>query len=132
MPELYVDDVARRRTLRLMTARALVRRCPRCGARHLFRHWVVMAERCPGCGYRFGAPVEVCPYCRGRCQRVNAAQDILRLAMRHRVPVSLFRPPAKGDPLEQAGGVAALLRAAANWAPNAKVAQESEGHAQVI
>jgi uncharacterized protein (DUF983 family) len=53
MPELYVDDVARRRTLRLMTARALVRRCPRCGARHVFRHWVVMAERCPGCGYKF-------------------------------------------------------------------------------
>jgi uncharacterized protein (DUF983 family) len=53
VPELYADDVARRRTLRLMTVRALACRCPRCGARKVFKHWVRMAERCPGCGYRF-------------------------------------------------------------------------------
>jgi len=91
----------------------------------------VPGARCPDCGYRFGAPVEVCPYCQGRCQKVNAVQDILRLAIRHQVPVFLFRVPAKNDPLEPAG-VVALLRAEANWAPNAKVAQESEGHPQVI
>jgi peptide subunit release factor 1 (eRF1) len=88
--------------------------------------------RCQDCGYRFGAPVEACPYCQGRCRAVNATQDILRLALRHRVPVHLFRTPAKDDPIARAGGVAALLRAEANWAPNAKVAQESEGHPQVV
>jgi len=91
----------------------------------------IPGARCPGCGYRFGAPARDCPYCGGRCQDVNAAQDILRLATRHRVPVTLFRVPAKGDPLEQAGGVAAFVHAPANWAPNERVAQESEGHAQV-
>jgi len=92
----------------------------------------LLGAHCMDCDYRFGTPVAVCPYCQGRCRSVNALQDIMRLAIRHRVPVHLFRAPAKLDPLEQAGGVAALLRAEANWAPNAKVAQESEGHAQVV
>jgi len=92
----------------------------------------IPGARCPDCGYRFGAPVEVCPYCQGRCRTVNAAQDIMRLAMRHRVPVHVFRVAAKDDPLAQAGGVSALLRAEANWAPNAKTARESEGHPQVV
>ncbi len=72
---------------------------------------------CRDCGYHFGAPVGRCPYCQGACRAVNAAQDILRLAVRHRVPVLLFHPDPKHDPLEPAGGVAALLRAEADWAP---------------
>jgi hypothetical protein len=92
----------------------------------------IPGARCSGCDYRFGAPVEFCPYCRERCRTVNAAQDILRLAMRHRVPVHLLRVPAKHDPLATTGGVAALLHAEANWAPNTKVAQESEGHPLIV
>jgi hypothetical protein len=88
--------------------------------------------RCRDCRYRFGAPVAVCPYCQGRCAQVSAAQDILGPAMRHRVPVEFLRMPAQSDPLEPAGGVVALLRAAANWAPNAELAQASEGHAQAV
>jgi len=90
--------------------------------------------RCPDCDYRFGAPVAVCPYCQSRCQNVNAAQDILRLAVRHRVPVAVFRVPAKEDPLEPVGGVAALLRAGDNWSTRAKVSQESgtETQAQAV
>jgi uncharacterized protein (DUF983 family) len=38
---------------RRMLARALTRHCPRCGAGHLFRHWLQMVGRCPGCGYPF-------------------------------------------------------------------------------
>jgi uncharacterized protein (DUF983 family) len=36
-----------------MFARALTRRCPRCGSGHLFKHWVTMAPDCPRCGLHF-------------------------------------------------------------------------------
>src|SRR4051812_22118811 len=36
-----------------MLARAIVRHCPRCGSGHVFRRWVLMAKRCPRCGYQF-------------------------------------------------------------------------------
>ena len=36
-----------------MLGRALLRRCPRCGARHIFRSWFTMVERCPGCDLEF-------------------------------------------------------------------------------
>jgi protein required for attachment to host cells len=84
--------------------------------------------RCSSCGYRFGAPVQVCPYCQGRCQATNAAQDILRMAMRHRVPVTFFRRRPKDDPLTRANGVAAFLRAEANWAADRGTEWASEGH----
>jgi protein required for attachment to host cells len=87
---------------------------------------------CTNCGYRLGAPVAVCPYCQARCRSVNAIQGIMRLAMRHRVPVVLLHPAAKSDPLEKAGGVAAFLRAEANWAPSAEVARQTEGHTQAV
>ena len=37
----------------VMFRRAALRRCPVCGARHLFRRWVFMVEACPGCGLHF-------------------------------------------------------------------------------
>ncbi len=74
--------------------------------------------RCRECGYRLGAAAGVCPYCQGACRTVNAAQEILRMAMRHRVRVHLFpRNHHKDDPLGPAGGVAAFVRADAQWAP---------------
>ena len=86
--------------------------------------------RCVECGYRFGAPVATCVYCQGRCSSINAVQEILRMALRHRVPMHLFRPNNGNvpDPLDQAGGVSAILRAEANWAPDASTAKASEGH----
>jgi uncharacterized protein (DUF983 family) len=36
-----------------MLLRAARRRCPRCGARHIFRTYFSLHERCPQCGYRF-------------------------------------------------------------------------------
>ena len=36
-----------------MVCRGLVRRCPRCGGRGVFRRWLTMRERCPSCGVRF-------------------------------------------------------------------------------
>ena len=36
-----------------LLGRALLRRCPRCGAGGLFTRWFTMAERCPRCGMRF-------------------------------------------------------------------------------
>lgn len=92
----------------------------------------IPGARCTDCGYRFGAPVAVCPYCQGSCRAVNAVQDIMRLAMRHRVDVHRFHVDAQGDPLGQAGGVAALIRAASNWAPEAEAPRASEGHAQIV
>jgi hypothetical protein len=55
-------------------------------------------------------------------------QEILRMALRHRVPLHLFRRGPDADPLARAGGVAALVRAEANWAPDAATAQATEGH----
>src|SRR2546423_6697390 len=36
-----------------MVARGLVRRCPRCGRRDLFKRWFTLVDHCPQCGYRF-------------------------------------------------------------------------------
>jgi uncharacterized protein (DUF983 family) len=36
-----------------MLARGATKRCPRCGAANLFRHWFTMADHCPGCGLKF-------------------------------------------------------------------------------
>jgi peptide subunit release factor 1 (eRF1) len=87
----------------------------------------VPGAHCPDCGYRFGAPVGVCPYCQGRCRPVNAVQDVMRLAMRHGIAVHLFRNPPDRDPLQRCGGIAALLRAPAHWAPNVGTARAAEG-----
>jgi predicted Zn-ribbon and HTH transcriptional regulator len=76
----------------------------------------MVGARCSECGYRFGEPVEVCAYCQGACKKVSAAQEILRMAIRHRVPVHLFRQGLKDDPLVPVG-VAAFLRAESNWTP---------------
>ena len=36
-----------------MLWRGSTRRCARCGSRHLFRRWFVMAPDCPRCGLHF-------------------------------------------------------------------------------
>lgn len=92
----------------------------------------IPGAHCTNCGYRLGAAVSICPYCQGLCRTINALQDILRLAMRHRISVHRFRPEPNHDPLEHAGGVAAILHAEANWAPNKEAAQASEGHPQTV
>lgn len=84
--------------------------------------------RCSDCGYRFGAPIATCTYCGGACRALDVAQEILRMASRHRIPVLLFRGGRASDPLGRAGGVSALLRAEANWAPDAGAARVTEGH----
>ncbi|HWE35780.1 MAG TPA: hypothetical protein VG406_04350 [Isosphaeraceae bacterium] len=87
---------------------------------------------CRECGYGFGAPVATCVYCGGRCRTVNAVQDILGRALRQRVPLHLYQPGADADPVASAGGVAAFLRAGANWAPGtvAAAGPERAGHAE--
>jgi uncharacterized protein (DUF983 family) len=36
-----------------LLGRALLLRCPVCGARRVFRRWVQMVEFCPGCAFAF-------------------------------------------------------------------------------
>jgi hypothetical protein len=84
--------------------------------------------RCRDCGYRFGAPIQRCVYCGGECRTTSAAQAILQLAMRHRVPVSLLHCDPRNDPVAAAGGVTALLRAGADWAPGAAEPQAAVAH----
>lgn len=36
-----------------MVVRGFVGRCPVCGSRHLFQHWVTMTDRCHECSFRF-------------------------------------------------------------------------------
>ncbi len=36
-----------------MFGRGLIKRCPVCGQRNLFRRWFRMIERCPRCGLQF-------------------------------------------------------------------------------
>ncbi|MHB1558448.1 MAG: baeRF10 domain-containing protein [Isosphaeraceae bacterium] len=92
----------------------------------------IPGAHCTACGYRFGAPVATCVYCQGRTRTINAVQDILRLSMRHRVPVHVLRPAPNDDPLARFGGVAALLFAEANWAPDAQTARASAGHGAAV
>ncbi|MBY0398478.1 MAG: hypothetical protein K2X91_18690, partial [Thermoleophilia bacterium] len=69
------------------------------------------------------------PYCGESTRVVNALQEVMKMAMRHRVPVTVCRRPAdKDDPIAPMGGVAALLVAPANWAPDAAAAAASQGH----
>ena len=91
----------------------------------------IAGARCENCNYRLGAPVKTCPYCGGKTRWVNAVQDILRMAMRHRVPAHLVRRPSSRDnPLAPLNDVAAFLKAEANWAPNHAAAQASAGHTE--
>ena len=48
-----MDMEAAKPKLSTMLARGVRKRCPRCGAGHLFRSWFKMRDRCPGCGYLF-------------------------------------------------------------------------------
>ena len=48
MPETHKSALARR-----VLMRAMQLRCPRCGARSLFRNWLTMHERCDVCQLRF-------------------------------------------------------------------------------
>ncbi len=85
---------------------------------------------CRDCRYRFGAALATCLYCGGLTRTVNAVQEILRLALRHRVGVYLIptdRAPDT-DPIAKVGGVCALTRAEANWAPDLETAAASQGH----
>lgn len=45
-------------TVGRMVRRGLTKRCPLCGAGRLFRGWLVMEERCPGCGHLFQRRLE--------------------------------------------------------------------------
>ncbi len=75
--------------------------------------------RCTDCGYRFGAPTAECVYCGGKTHSVNAAQEILRMAFRQPIAeVRFLDYVGTADPLEKVNGVAALLRAEANWTPS--------------
>jgi hypothetical protein len=91
----------------------------------------IEGSRCEGCGYRLGAVVRSCPYCQGHCRTVNIVQEVLRMALRHRVAVHLFRALPKDDPLQRVGGLSALLHAEANWAPDRELAEASQGHGQL-
>jgi hypothetical protein len=77
----------------------------------------IEGARCAECHYLFGTPLQSCVHCGGVCRKVNAAQEILRMAVRHRVPVHFFRGGLSDDPLAAADCVAAFLLAPANWAP---------------
>ena len=43
----------RREPISTLLGRAIRRRCPRCGGRHVFSGWLRLRERCPTCGLRF-------------------------------------------------------------------------------
>ncbi len=88
----------------------------------------IAGARCTSCGYRFGAPVATCVYCQAPTRTVSAAQEIFRMALRHRVGVHIFdRNGTRATLLDQANGVAALLRADDNWAPDKETARASRG-----
>jgi uncharacterized protein (DUF983 family) len=45
-----VVEQRHRSSLATKVGRALLLRCPRCGARHVFASWTKMLDRCPVCG----------------------------------------------------------------------------------
>ncbi len=53
MPALTTPHEADRPGWPTLLGRGLTKRCPRCGARHLYRTWFQMHDRCPRCGLRF-------------------------------------------------------------------------------
>jgi uncharacterized protein (DUF983 family) len=52
--ELSVDEVVQGApSWSTLLSRGLRKKCPRCGAGHLYHGWFRMKERCPACGMRF-------------------------------------------------------------------------------
>ncbi len=52
--DLSADDVLEPSpSWTVLMGRGLRKRCPRCGARGLYRGWFHMLERCPACGFKF-------------------------------------------------------------------------------
>lgn len=73
-----------------------------------------VASRCKDCRSVFAFGTMTCPYCKGRCARVNLWQEILSLAVRQGTAVH-FVPAATSADVP--GGVAALLaRDEPQWA----------------
>lgn len=48
-----IPDITRPPTAPQAVARALRRRCPRCGSPGIFRSWSQLHDRCPGCDRHF-------------------------------------------------------------------------------
>lgn len=46
-------QLPRLRQALVLFGRALLLRCPNCGARHVLRHWFKLLDRCEVCGLRF-------------------------------------------------------------------------------
>jgi uncharacterized protein (DUF983 family) len=61
LEQLAMPDASARRDLpdahgprlRRLLARAVLKRCPQCGARGIFENWFSLSESCPRCAYRF-------------------------------------------------------------------------------
>jgi peptide subunit release factor 1 (eRF1) len=65
-----------------------------------------VASRCTGCRSLFVTVEESCPYCKAPCGRANLWQEILSMAVRHRIRISFVTSESRrGVP----GGIAALL-----------------------
>jgi len=80
------------------------------------------ASRCTGCHTVFAAPHGDCPYCHAPCQTRNLWQEVLTLAIRHRIWVRRVHPSAT---LATHGGIAALLaRSEPRWGPDTGAADE--------
>ncbi|CAA9530820.1 MAG: hypothetical protein AVDCRST_MAG73-933 [uncultured Thermomicrobiales bacterium] len=52
-PSHAADLPVERRRPRVLFGRALLRRCPHCGAKGIFTNWMALQERCPRCGLQF-------------------------------------------------------------------------------
>lgn len=52
-PDLWDLPPGGFRRVRTVVGRALARRCPYCGARHIYRNWFALNDTCPRCHVRF-------------------------------------------------------------------------------
>lgn len=39
--------------IKLLIKRAFTKRCPQCGGKDIFKHYIELKQNCPTCGYRF-------------------------------------------------------------------------------
>jgi len=50
---MTVGDLGPKPPVGTLLRRGFLKRCPRCGAGHVYQGWFRMKDRCPGCGYKF-------------------------------------------------------------------------------
>ncbi|HEV7535001.1 MAG TPA: hypothetical protein VGP90_05155 [Acidimicrobiia bacterium] len=101
MGELNPSDIAggERPSVTKMFGRAALRRCPRCGAGHVFTSWWTMKECCPNCNLHFEGRAEEGHFLGAMTINIGLTATILLLGIWFYVGVLALSGDGGGPPV---------------------------------